>query len=165
MGLLREIPRAGLPGSNYIKQNGLPHNAVSCLRAVDALLFTNALTWDFPPAKLASRLQHEGKLRHQEALKGVQEFVANVRKGEAKAAHEKEQAEYERATLELINAFIPVNRRGQVDYAKQAEVQNHLKRYLAQEKSKGTNLKSVHEAVRAELERQYAISEKSRERV
>jgi len=61
--------------------------------------------------------------------------------------------------------FFPISKRGQLDHAKQSEVQKLLRNYVAKEKSRGVAMKDIQVTVSAEIRRQYDVYEKSNERV
>src|ERR1700739_1668799 len=100
--------------ASYVKSHKLPHNAESCLKAVNALLFVEgAITWDIPPAKLASRSQHEAKIRLKSAQTSENEFAVKKAAAEAADKKAKKDAGTMKAVAAVIDAYTPIDSRTQ----------------------------------------------------
>jgi hypothetical protein len=143
----------------------LPMTVESLVKITNDILFEGKLTWLVEPAKLKARQQNTAIQNKNDAAKSQDAFAAKVKAGEVADAHAKAEAEAEKDTLSLIATFFPISKRGQLDHAKQSEVQKLLRDYVAKQKAIGAGMKSVQTMVSDEIRRQYELQERSVERL
>src|SRR6266513_634895 len=146
-----DSPANGLALSKYIHENNLAPTAENFYAAINALL--TQLAWAVKPAKLLAQEQNERPRNQNDALKDASAFEAKVKAGEVADAHAKAEAKSEKDILALISTFFPISKRGQLDHAKQSEVQKLLRNYVAKEKSRGVAMKDIQVTVSAEIRR------------
>jgi hypothetical protein len=131
-----------------MKNRGLAPTADNYYNVIHQMLFDGKLEWEIEPETLVARRQNVGPARLTSAQESLHEWPNKQWEAQAKAAQAaearaKREAEFERATMELINNFTPRNRRSQIDYAKKSEIQSHLRKYVEQQKALGISMESV----------------------
>jgi hypothetical protein len=151
--------------ASYVKSHNLPHNADSCLKAVNALLFVDgALTWDILPAKLASRTQHEAKIELKSAQQSNEEFTQKLRASEAADAKVKADNASITQAKELIKAYNPV-KNNRFDAREQMDRQAEWTAALNQAIEKKRNLQEHVKALAETIQKRYRDREKASERI
>jgi hypothetical protein len=152
--------------ANEVLKRNLPLTVDSALKVVKAILFENKLEWEIEPAALKAKKANEKPATVESLVKLNEQRAETVKAAEVADAYAKEQESFEQSALDLINGFLPYTRNGQrIDYRRQEQVQSHLKKYLEQQKAKGASMKEAHAAISAEIQRQYVLLERERERV
>jgi hypothetical protein len=163
---LKTIHANGYYIMNEVTKRGLPLTVDSALRVVKETLFDKKLEWEMEPAALKAKKANEKPATVESLVKLNEQRAETVKAAEVADAYQKEQESFEQSALDLINGFLPYTRNGQrIDYRRQEQVQSHLKKYLAQQKAKGASMKEAHAAISAEIQRQYVLLERERERV
>jgi len=148
-----------------LRERGLPRTSENMMKVANA--FLQQLDWEKAPAKLvAMRAGSKPFLEQQKsAVKEENTFVDKVRAGEKADAYQKAQKDAERQIELLISNFMPVNKRGAIDYALQERVQKSLQQQFEKHKKNGADLTKVAEATSNEIQRVYRELEKASERV
>jgi hypothetical protein len=131
-----------------MKNRGLAPTADNYYKVIHQTLFAGKLEWEIEPEILAARRQKAGPARRTSAQESPhewpkQQWGAKAKAAEATEARAKREAEFERATMEIINNFTPRNRRSQIDYAKKKEIQSHLRQYVEEQKARGVSMENV----------------------
>lgn len=126
-----------------MKNRGLAPTADNYYEVIQQMLFEGKLEWEIEPETLAARRQNAGPARLTSAPESQKPWEAEAKTAEAAEARAKREAEFERATMEIIDNFSPRNRRSQIDYAKTSEIQSHLRKYVEEQKARGASMESV----------------------
>ena len=126
-----------------MKNRGLAPTADNYYEVIQQMLFEGKLEWEIEPETLAARRQNAGPARLTSAPESQEQWEAEAKTAEAAEARAKREAEFERATMEIIDNFSPRNRRSQIDYAKTSEIQSHLRKYVEEQKARGASMESV----------------------
>lgn len=126
-----------------MKNRGLAPTADNYYKVIQQMLFEGKLEWEIEPETLAARRQNAGPARLTSAPESQKQWEAEAKTAEAAEARAKREAEFERATMEIIDNFSPRNRRSQIDYAKTSEIQSHLRKYVEEQKARGASMESV----------------------
>lgn len=126
-----------------MKNRGLAPTADNYYKVIQQMLFEGKLEWEIEPETLAARRQNAGPARLTSAPEFQEPREAEAKTAEAAKAKAKREAEFERATMEIIDNFTPRNRQSQIDYAKRSEIQSHLRKYVEEQKAQGASMESV----------------------
>lgn len=126
-----------------MKNRGLAPTADNYYKVIQQMLFEGKLEWEIEPETLAARRQNAGPARLTSAPEFQEPWEAEAKTAEAAKAKAKREAEFERATMEIIDNFTPRNRQSQIDYAKRSEIQSHLRKYVEEQKAQGASMESV----------------------
>lgn len=126
-----------------MKNRGLAPTADNYYRVIQQILFEGKLEWEIAPETLAARRQNADPARLTSAQQSQEQWEAEAKAAEDAEARAKREAEFERATMEMINNFTPRNRQSQIDYAKKSEIQSHLRKYVEEQKARGASMESV----------------------
>lgn len=126
-----------------MKNRGLAPTADNYYKVIQQMLFEGKLEWEIEPETLAARRQNAGPARLTSAPESQKQWEAEAKTAEAAEARAKREAEFERATMEIIDNFTPRNRQSQIDYAKTSEIQSHLRKYVEEQKARGASMESV----------------------
>lgn len=126
-----------------MKNRGLAPTADNYYKVIQQMLFEGKLEWEIEPETLAARRQNAGPATLTSAPESQKQWEAEAKTAEAAEARAKREAEFERATMEIIDNFTPRNRRSQIDYAKTSEIQSHLRKYVEEQKARGASMESV----------------------
>lgn len=126
-----------------MKNRGLAPTADNYYEVIQQMLFEGKLEWEIEPETLAARRQNAGSARLTSAPEFQEPWEAEAKTAEAAEARAKREAEFERATMEIIDNFTPRNRQSQIDYAKTSEIQSHLRKYVEEQKARGASMESV----------------------
>lgn len=126
-----------------MKNRGLAPTADNYYKVIQQMLFEGKLEWEIEPETLAAQRQNAGPARLTTAPGSQEQWEAEAKTAEAAEARAKREAEFERATMEIIDNFTPRNRRSQIDYAKTSEIQSHLRKYVEEQKARGASMESV----------------------
>ena len=160
---LKNTNRNGLLLADYNVSRGLPINADTMYDAAKEIY--RELEWEIKPAKLL-REERATKPDKVESIQQVENDSEKKRRaGEAADAFAKQQAEFEASAMTLVDSFLPMNKRGSIDYRKMGDVQTQLREHIKKEKQRGVRMKDVHAIVVAEIQRQYSLIEKAGERL
>jgi len=148
-----------------LRERGLSHTSENMMTVAKALL--QQLDWEKAPAKLVAMKEGSKPFLEQQksAVKEESTFVAKLRAGEKADAYQKAQKDAERQIELLISNFMPVNKRGAIDYALRERVQKSLQQQFATHKKNGADMAKVVEATAHEIQRVYRELEKASERV
>jgi hypothetical protein len=130
-----------------MKNRGLAPTADNYYKVIQQILFEGKLEWEIEPETLAARHQKAGYAKIASAQRSREQWEAKAKAAESAEARTKREAEFEKATMEIIKKFTPMNRRNQIDYAKKREIQNHLRKYVKEQKARGVSMESVKQVV------------------
>ncbi|HEX8764389.1 MAG TPA: hypothetical protein VF740_04475 [Candidatus Acidoferrum sp.] len=125
-----------------MKNRGLAPTADNYFNVIQQMLFEGKWEWEIEPETLAAQRQNAGPARLTSA-QSQEQGEAEAKTAEAAEARAKREAEFESATMEIINNFTPRNRQSQIDYAKRSEIQGHLRQYVEEQKARGASMESV----------------------
>lgn len=123
------------------------------------------LPWRVKPAKLILLEKSAAPATLESSVKLNEQRAKVVADAEAAEKYAKEQSDYAQLALGLVDAFLPMNKRGGIDHRKMGEVQTKLRDHIAKEKARGCSMKAVHKIVVDEIQRQYAQIERANERL
>lgn len=126
-----------------MKNRGLAPTADNYCKVIQQVLFEGQLEWEIAPETLTARRQNAAPARLTSARESQEQWEAEAKAAEDAEARAKREAEFERATMEIINNFTPRNRQSQIDYAKKSEIQSHLRKYVQEQKARGASMESV----------------------
>ena len=140
---------------------GLAPTADNFYKVIQQMLFQGELEWEIEAETLAARRQNAGPAKITSAQESREQWEAKAKAAQAAEATAKREAEFERATMEIINNFTPMNRRSQIDYAKKSEIQNHLRKYVEEQKARGVSMESVKPIVEDYIRKLYEAIERT----
>ncbi len=164
---LKNTNRNGLLLADYNVSRGLPINENTLYDAAKEIY--QELEWDIKPNRLLADERNAAQfavpVKTESLVKLEQQRAKTLKDAEIADAFAKQQEEFEMASLELIDAFLPLTKYGRVDNRKRDDVQTLLKSHVAKEKARGCRMQDVHKIVAAEIQRQYTLIEKASERL
>lgn len=164
--LRKDTKHNGMVIAQEITKRGLSFTAENAMVVVKAILHENKLLWEVEPAALKPKKQNADAATPTSVQAGIDARTQQARAAEKAEAYAKEQDEYEKTALQLIESFLPMTRGGQrVDYRKKDEVQRLLNNHVAREKFRGCDLREVHKIVAAHIQKEYEAIERASERM
>ena len=160
---LKNTNRNGLLLADYNVSRGLPINADTMYDAAKEIY--RELEWEIKPAKLL----REERATKPDKVESIQQLENDSEKkrraAEAADAFAKQQAEFEASAMTLVDSFLPMNKRGSIDYRKMGDVQTQLKEHIRKEKARGCSMKAVHGKVAEAIQQEYSAIERSMEKM
>jgi hypothetical protein len=159
---LKNTNRNGLLLADFNVSRGLSITADTMYDAAKAIY--RELDWEIKPQKLVLEEQNM-KPTVQKPLEEQAAAEAKWKAGDALVAKKAADEKTFREIDALIASYTPRDRHGRTSLPKQSEQHARLRRYVAQEKARPADPKSILEQVNKEVERLYQEEARAQERI